>query len=197
VLRTFIILGFIGVSLYIILWFQALLHHDYYVTNTYIYFLIVWAVAIKIFIDRFPKVTNSIWAKLLFAAFLIYNIIYCEKEIDSRYNGWRNDSYKQYFQGLSDLKPKLREIGISRLDTVIVMGDETINGSLYMLDQKGWSNYGGHMNNLDSAKIEKAISSGAKYMITLDSTWEQKDFVKPFIHHQILTQDNYKVFLLR
>jgi hypothetical protein len=195
--RTFVILGTVGVILFILLWFQAQPIHDYYLTDTYILFLIVWAVSIKILLKRFPVVMKSVWMKVLFLGFLLYSIKYCEKEMNMRYNGWPNDSYNKYYRGLVELKPKMREIGISRFDTVIVMGDETINGSLYMLDQKGWSNYGGHMNNLDSAKIEKAISSGAKYMVTLDSTWEQKDFVKPFIHHQILTQDNYKVFLLR
>jgi hypothetical protein len=197
ILRAFIILCFVGVCLYIILWFQALLNHDYYVTNTYIYFLIVWAVAIKIFIDRFPKVTKSIWAKLVFSAFLIYNVWYCEKEINQRYNGWKNDFYKKSYQGLIDLKPELRKIGITRLDTVIVMGDETINGSLYLLDQKGWTNYGGFLNNKDSIMIERAIKSGAKYMILLDSGWVQKDFVKPFLYHQILQKDEYKVFQLK
>jgi len=31
----------------------------------------------------------------------------------------------------------------------------------------------------------------------LDSTWQEKDFVKPFIHHQILQKDAYKVFKLK
>jgi hypothetical protein len=197
VLKVFIILGFIGVLLYIILWFQALLYHDYYVTNTYIYFLITWACAIKILIDRFPKIAKSSWVKSVFILFILYNVWYCGKEIDLRYNGPRNDFYRNKYQGLSDLKPALRELGITRMDTFIVLGDETINGSLYLLDQKGWTNCGGFMNNMDSIKIKKAIHSGAKYMITLDSTWEQKDFVKPFTQHQIFTQDNYKVFQVK
>lgn len=197
VIRTFFILGFVGVSAYIILWFQALLHHDYYVINTYIYFLIVWAIAIKITIDRFPRVIKSIWVRIVFVVFLFYNLIYCEKEIDSRYNGWRNDSYKKYYAGLTELQPTLREAGITRMDTVIVLGDETINGSLYLLDQKGWTNYGGYMNNMDSIKIDRAIQSGAKYMILLDSTWQEKDFVKPFTKHHFVTKGIYKVFTLK
>jgi len=196
IIRTYFILATIGVILFILVWFQAQPNHDYYLTDTYILFLIVWAVAIKILLDKFPVVMKSVWVKVFFLGFLLYNIHYCEKEINLRYNGWPNDYFKKY-QSLVELKPKLREMGISRLDTVIVMGDETINGSLYLLDQKGWTNYGGHMNNLDSTKIDLAIKSGARYMILLDSIWQEKDFVKPFIHHQILQKDAYKVFKLK
>ena len=128
---------------------------------------------------------KSIWVKLIFLLFLGYNLVLCQKEIDSRYNGGRNDYFRENFQGLVDLKPKLREIGISRLDTVIVMGDVTINGSLYMLDQKGWSNYGGYMSNEDSVKIDRSIAHGAKYMILLDSVWQEKEFIKPYIKNKI------------
>ncbi len=195
--RVFIILLPIGVILFLALWFKAMPNHDYYLINTYVLFIISWAIAISLFIRMYPVITRSKLIRIGFVVFFIFNALHCKKEISIRYWGWWNDhEYNNNYKDLADLKPYLREAGVSREDRIIAMGDVTPNATLYMVDSKGWSNFGGTINNLDSARIARSISKGAKYMILLDSTWQSKDFVRPYTNNLLLEHRSVKVFQL-
>ena len=194
--KVFIVLLPLGVVMFLALWFQALPHHDYYLTNTYILLIITWAMAIKVLIKHYPRLSGSYIFRVFFVLFFAFNAHNTKSEISIRYWGWWNNGYLQTYEPLRELKPMIREAGVSRNDKIIAMGDEIPNSTLYLLDVKGWSNFGGHMNNLDSAGIAHAIQKGAKYMVLLDTTWINKDFVRPFIHDLLLEHKTIKVFNL-
>lgn len=194
--KVFIVLLPVGVLMFILLWFQALPNHDYYLTNTYILLIITWALAVKILIEHYARVSRSYLFRVLFIVFLAFNAQHTRTEISIRYWGWWNNEYLQKYEPLRDLKPILREAGVNREDRIIAMADEIPNSTLYLLDVKGWCNFGGHMNNLDSADISLSMQKGAKYMVLLDTTWTSKDFLRPFIHDLLLEHKTIKVFNL-
>jgi hypothetical protein len=194
--KAFVILLFIGVVAFLALWFQAMPNHDYYLTNSYILYLVTWAVAVKLLIRFKPRIPVSYIAKIIFLVFFVINLAHARKELQIRYWGWWNNTYNQVHQPLTGLKEKMREAGINRDDRVIVLGDGIPNASLYMIDSKGWTNFGGHMNNTDSTGISLAIESGAKYMVVLDTTWLNKDFVKPFATDLLIDHGSVQVFHL-
>lgn len=195
--RVFIVLLPIGVILFVVLWFQAMPNHDYYLTNSYILFVVTWGIALKVLNTHYPKVVKTYAIQSALTILLVFNAFYCKKELSDRYTGWWNTHYLTHYAPLIEMKPMLRELGISHNDTIIAMADDIPNATLYYLDVKGWSNYGGAMNNLDLIKVQKSIAAGAKYMVVLDSIWLQKDFVKPFTQHRLLEYKGIQVFQLK
>jgi uncharacterized membrane protein (UPF0136 family) len=196
IVKAFVILLLIGVTGFILLWFQAMPNHDYYLTNSYMLYLVTWAVAIKLLLRHKPAIVASNITKIVFLIFFIINVVHARKEVNIRYWGWWNTSYFQVYQPMEGLKEKMREAGISRDDRVIVMGEGMPNASLYTIDSKGWTNFGGHMNNTDSTGISLAIESGAKYMVMVDTTWLSKDFVQPFTNDLLIDHGSVQVFRL-
>ena len=84
------------------------------------------------------------------------------------------------------------------MDTAIFLGYVIPNASLYLTDMKGWPNFGGHMDNLDSLKMENVKAMGAKYMVVLDTaTWMNKDFMHYFTTNLVIEHQNIKVFQLK
>jgi hypothetical protein len=192
--KVFIIILPTGVIMFLALWFQALPHHDYYLTNTYILLIITWAMAIKVLIEHYPRVSGSYFFRILFVLLFAFNAQHTKEEISIRYWGWWNTGYLQKYEPLRELKPMLRDAGVNREDTIIAMGDEIPNSTLYLLDVKGWSNYGGHISTSDSTGLAHLIQKGAKYMVFLDTIWLNKDFVRPFTHDLLLEHKSIKVF---
>lgn len=196
--KTFVVLLPIGVLAFIALWFKAMPNHDYYLTNTYISFVVIWAIGIRLFVKLEMRPWLKYSLKVIIVALILGNAVHCKNEIETRYFHWWNNSYKQYYEPLRRMKPLLNDSGISRNDTVIILGDVNPNAGLYFLDVKGWSNYGGHMDNLDSTKMANVISMGAKYMVLLDTaTWQHKDFIQPYLNNELIDFENIKVYQLK
>lgn len=102
---------------------------------------------------------------------LLFNVYYAGKAVGNRYKGWRNTYHKEKID-LYSITPYLRKIGIKKSDTVIFIPDGS-NISLYLMNQKGWTQYtDARFNrgkpiryNIDSLGIRSSIDKGAKYLI--------------------------------
>ena len=186
-----IILAF-GVFSFLLLFYQVIAGHDYYWIDLFILLLMV-VVSFIVFLKNNSESAFK-WAKPLFAALLIFNVIYCEKKISQRYDGDNMNYYNQYIKDFSSMKTVNRQLGIKRDDLVISIPDGTINASLYLMDQKGWSTYGSDFENEEF--FRKRIEKGAKYLFVSDTTLLGKEYLAPFIKHKITQHRSIALFSL-
>jgi hypothetical protein len=79
--------------------------------------------------------------------------------------------------------PVLDSLGIGRDELVIFLDDITINGSLYLMGRKGYTNYGNDWS--DPATFERLIARGARYLMFAEDRWLEDPVVKPYLDRPI------------
>ncbi len=198
-----IVIIFIEEIVYVLFEFWALSDHDYYTIEMYILPILILISTFGILKKYYPKITTSLISKLAFSGFLLYNIYYAQSKTDERYNGWMSD-YDQT-KDLYTVTPYLRQIGITPNDTVISIPDVS-HVSLYLMNQKGWTEYlDSHFNigtptpyNHDSIGIQRSINKGAKYLILYgDGQLYSKPYLQSFCKVLIGRYRNISIFRLK
>lgn len=193
VYRFLLVVLSIGFLIQMMLWFQVLEGHDYYMINLVVVFVAVWA----IFLLQVSKVKSNF--KYLMHGFLLlfflYNVITCKERAEGRYNSWMNDMYNKNMKAFIDIEPWFEKWGIGKDDKVISIPDFTINGSLYFMNRKGYTEFGSDFSKAET--FYERIEQGAKYLIVNDSMVLFKEYLKPFIHKQIGEYENVLVFDIR
>jgi hypothetical protein len=185
-----------GVLLFCLLFFGALKDHDYYVINL---FIIVPVVLLGFFVllkDHVPVLFNSIIFKIILVVFLIHNVDFARRRIEGRYHpdGWQNSHYTRVTSHFREIRPFLDSIGITSDDKVLSLSDNSINITLYLMNQKGWTNYG---IESDSVKIREKVNLGAKYILTTDEATIQDNGVRPFVGEKLGRFRTIEVFEIR
>lgn len=173
---------FIGIVLFVILWFFAM-SHDYYYLNLMVLPVFILITLFSYIENHELNFSKSFSLKLFFLLFLIYNVNYAKNQLGYRYSNqcWYND-YDNY-KSLVNIKSYLKSIGVKPNDRIISLPDFTPNYSLYLMNQPGWTNFG-DLNN-DSISIQKNISVGAKYLIVTDENTNKFKYLKSFKYHQV------------
>lgn len=170
ILNLSILFIFLEAVVYILLQFWTFKDHDYYVIDLYILPVLIVIASFVILKKLSFSVFSSIYLKIVFAVFLAINIYHTQQQLEFRYNGEPNSYTKG--NDIYNITPYLREIGIAPTDTVISLPDEG-HVSLYLMNQKGWTDYtDARFNkgvpiryNQDSLGIQKSINNGASYLI--------------------------------
>ena len=183
----------IGAILYLMLFFQVVAGHDYYWINLYI--VLIVTITSFIFFLKKNFQPGYKWGKIIFAILLFFNVIYSKNMLHERYHGEYMEYYNLYIKDFKSMKDYNRKLGIRREDFVISIPEGTINTSLYLMDQKGWSAYGTNFEREEFFRTD--ISMGAKYLFVSDSTLLRKDYLKPFIKNKIGQYKSISVFDLR
>lgn len=208
------IICFIGMVSYIFLWFQAFDVHDYYLTNLIIFIPLITLTFFEFLKRNYPNIFHNNGLKIalsLMIAFLVTQTALknrlkydSRKYIDStlfiskaereqrEYYHW---AYGNNFKAFESIKPYLRSIGIVRTDKVICFTDESINISLYLMDQKGYTKYGYAIFS-DKDRVEFAISKGCKYLILRNDQLSIIDELQPFLINQIGQYQNINIYSL-
>ncbi len=161
---------FMQTIVYVLLQFWTFKDHDYYVIDMYILPILIVIGAFDTLKKQFQKVFSSLYLKLGFLLLLLPNIFYAHQQINARYEGWMNDYPEK--KDIYTITPYLRQIGVLPTDTVISIPDGS-HVSLYLMNQKGWTEYSDAkfnksqriFYNQDSAGIQSSIDKGAKYLI--------------------------------
>ena len=96
-------------------------------------------------------------------------------------------------QAFREISPYLRSIGINKNDRVISLSDVSINISLYLMNQKGWTNYG---INMDTNKIKEKIDLGGKYLFIYNDDNLKDQRLKSFINNKIGEFKGIKIYAL-
>lgn len=207
---------FLGAISFMILFFQGLDVHDYFLTNTLIFIPAVVITVLLAFQKSFPHYFHLKTIKILGAVVLVFLI---NKEmilVRSHYNPhdklvkynipllkreqgyW---DYKYYRLQLSDLQYQgmdkyLREIGIGYNDKVISVGDGTPNLTLSLMDVKGFTEYHYRNNYSEKAKIERMIELGAKYIV-INKHNELGEETKSFLGDKVGQYNDISIYSIK
>lgn len=192
VYRYFLIVLPTGAFFQLLLWFQVLDGHDYYMINLLVVFVAVWAIFIK-----HLKVFIPLPAKILYGLAVLFfalNVWTAHHRHNARYTGWMNDMYNN-MKALLEIEPQFRNWGISPEDKVISLPDMTINGSLVFMNRKGYTEFGSDLSNPET--YYSRIEHGAKYLIINDSTILSRSYLQPFLQNKIGEYKNIRVYNLQ
>ena len=211
-LSTVNLLLFIGVICFFLLFYQVFDIHDYYLINTLIFYLFTWFNFFT-FLQKHTKWFSSIIFKSITAAALLFLVFISSVHIRHRYDvndviaqagldyiskhdkkvlGWYQFDYDKNMKAFNTITPYLRELGINREDVVMVLGDQSINISLYNMDQIGFTNYCDVREYPN--QVELAKSFGAKYLFI--SEYKVLDFpqYQPYMNNKIGKYKNILIF---
>lgn len=203
----------IGSFAYAILWFKVWNVHDYYLFLFLLPLVFVFISLGNFLKNNFADVFNSWKAKTIFSVFLVINIWYCSNNMRMRYGittsdvplmstksemelwKWYDWNYDNTYKALETMEPYMRSLGISADDAVISIPDPSICITLYLMNQKGWTDYGSDFYNEDG--IAKKIKIGAKYLILNDTSYASKPSISPYTKNKIGQYKNVFIYDLR
>jgi hypothetical protein len=194
----FLLIQLIGSLLYIILWFAALDGHDYYFINLFIFPVVLLTSFLYLLKKHYSNIFNHFAFKSFAVFLLLIGISYSAINIRLRYNNhmafnkslanfyfgneqvdlWGYIAYTQKNDPRYTIENYNRTIGIKKEDLVVSLPDPSINISLVLMNQKGWTTFGGSAN--DSLKIENAREVGAKYLILKSEEMKNSQSLKVF-----------------
>ena len=190
----FMVLLGIGFLLFLMLFFQVFNHHDYYLINQLVFMLSIFTAFFYLLNHSFPKVFHSPVFRILLVLLLAYNVKVCAGNIHDRYYvEWLNPNNKETKE-LENITPYLRSLGIKRTDPMLVEDDLSFYITLYLMDQKGYTTFGGRFR--DSLEIRQAIGSGLKYLMVTDSSFLRWPYLQPFIKDRIGKLNKFYIFKL-
>ncbi len=184
----------VGFVLYLMLFFQVFNHHDYYLINQLIFMISIFTAFFYLLKYSFPKVFQSSIFRVLLVLLLAYNVNVCARNIHDRYYVHWLNPYTTETKGLENITPYLRSLGIKRTDPMLVEQDPSFDITLYFMDQKGYTTFGGHFR--DSLEIRQGIHSGLKYMLVTDSSLLRKPYLQPFIKDSVGKWNKFYIFKL-
>jgi hypothetical protein len=216
--RFFLYLGllvFLGCISLIILLYQALTIHDYYSTNSLIFIPLPLLAGLDILRQKYPELLKNLFLKIFAAAGLILllytgavtnhmkyntrdrlvktNFIVNKNEIVEmeKFNDW----FDSRFFALHSITPYLRQLRIQRTDRVFSIPDNSINITLYMMDQKGLDDF--FCPDISyGQKMHLVKELGCKYTI-INNTYICNDpGLAPYLTNQIGTYQNVNIYKL-
>lgn len=208
------ILLFFGVVFFFLLFYQVFDIHDYYLINTLIFYLFTW-VTFFYFLFKNTSIISSRWFSYSAVGVLVFLVFIGSVHTRHRYDtkdpiayagydylsqhdkdvfGWYQFDYQKNQQAYEDITPYLRSLGINRDDIVMVLGDVSINISLYNMDQVGFTNYC-DVHEFPN-QVELAKSFGAKYLFV--SEYKTNDFPEyvPYMKNEIGKFRNILIYSL-
>jgi hypothetical protein len=161
---VFTTLTFLGSVGYIILFFNQFKDHDYYFLTlipTIIFLVTNSFIAIK---NKYPKPVNSWISKLILITIVVLSLNFGREKLANRY-ATPDIIYSPIGIQLNGGEHYLKRNNIQPSETVIVIKDNTRNGSLYFLNRRGWT-------FADTTELAKssAIFSQSDYLILTDTT---------------------------
>jgi 4-amino-4-deoxy-L-arabinose transferase-like glycosyltransferase len=165
------VLTFIGGIGFSLLFYRSLKQHDYYQMNNLMIPLLVFFNFFLFLKQEAPRIFKSWITKgfvIIFLGFLVYkcNIFMAH----TYYGGWFYDyAITHYNNRYDEITPHLRSLGIERHDKVYCTYDPSINISLYLMDQKGFTDTDIlRLGRTFSQKVELFSQHGLKYVIVGD-----------------------------
>lgn len=201
----------IGSIIYFILWAPLMGIHDYYYIALLILFLGIILPFIWFIKTNHYVIFNSSILKKLVGIFLIFNFLYCVnviklKTLSEKGNyrmipnrefvnlmKWTNSDAKNNWKRFESMKPYISKIGIKKEDLIISLPDKSFNISLFLVGQKGWTDYLNYNNKED---IKNLINNGAKYLYISDKEILKKEYLKAFLSEQIGSYEGIEIFKL-
>lgn len=203
----------VGTVLYILFWFHALDNHDYYFINPTIT-LVALLVSFLWMVQRnWPGLLKDRWSHWAMSALLAFNVAYAAQNMQMRYDTsgsmtaddlWPiyHDAELAHWNALSywslenvvHIQSALRALGIHADDRVIFADDPTINASLVFMGNRGWTDYGNHLN--EPGWMDMLIANGAKYFLCVDPKWTWDQPTARYLYDLVGVVDGVSVYRL-
>ncbi len=165
----------IGSTIYFILFYSKFKDHDYYFITLIpgIIFLVINSfISIR---NRFPKIFNNIFVKLIMTGLLFLSLNYAHKKVTLRYS-LDDDKFGNIGMQLLNARDYVNGIGISNDAKFIVLKDYTPNGSLYFLNRRGWTLSDTSASQLK--EMQSYIEQGATHLVVTDHKYLQNSTIK-------------------
>lgn len=204
----------IGAMAYCVLWFNALLFHDYYFINPQFALLAPWVTFLWWMSRQHADTLNARWARSAMSVLVLFNLAYAANNMHMRYNEsgplmrssllplyhemelpyWNSITYGP-MRDLPTITPFLRERGVQEEDKVIFVDDGSINSALYLMGQPGFTRFGW---DLDTATTYRYLAAlGARYLVLSESSWEEKRWLWPYLRRPMGRHGSAQLFDLR
>jgi hypothetical protein len=191
---------FIEVIAFILLQFWTFADHDYYTIGLYIFPVLLTLASFYLLKMNYAKLFESRYMKIAVGILLVFNVFYAKGEINMRYHSWWNDIEK--YKDVYSLEPYLRQLGINPTDTVVSIPDYC-HATLYLMNQKGWTEYteanfnkgARYKYNSDSTGIADSKTKGANYLIVngINNLYE-KEYLQHFSYKLLGRYKNVLIF---
>ncbi|MES2588453.1 MAG: glycosyltransferase family 39 protein [Bacteroidota bacterium] len=185
---------FIGSLSFFVLFYAQFKDHDYYFITLIpiIIFLITNAfISLK---NRFPKISSSIFTKLILSLICVLSLVCVEKKLTERYHQ-KGDEFAQIGVILKDKKDLLSSLKIPQKAKFIVVTDLTPNGGLYFLKRAGWNIK--DTSDLSVDEFHSYLKRGADYVLFTNKEHSKN---KKFITKEmdlILSEKEISVFKVK
>lgn len=177
------------------LFFEALRDHDYYTLDQVILVPLVIVIPLLAFGGNSRLLTAKWPFQLVMFAMLVHGTDFARRRVGDRYKGWMNHEYLEQHEPLGRMAHTLRHLGINPEARVVCVPDISFNRSLYLLDRKGWTDFGGLISD-DPEHMRKCIALGARFLLTTSDSVLIKPGISPFISRPLGTFENVRVFSL-
>lgn len=161
------LIGGIGFSL---LFYRSLRNHDYYQMNNLVVPLLIVINFLLFMKENYLFVFRSWVTKSVLTLLILFLVISCRSLMTQHYyEGWFEWNAKvQYNNRYNDITPYLRSLGIDRYDKVYCTPDPSINISLNLMDQKGFTDFF-RKNETFSEKLQFFADYGLQYVVVGDT----------------------------
>jgi hypothetical protein len=207
----------LGLFSFFILFFKVFDVHDYYLSN--------WVIIIPISIISLFLIWQSVkasvfklkWVNITLAFLFVHSMYYGAaltrakcfsddffsneyftfKQVSRLYLNWTHFQYQSTIKSCETVEPYLRSIGIKPMDKVISIPDQSINISLVLMNQIGFTDYGyGHL--VGKEKVDYFIARGAKYLIINDTSIINKQpYLELFTKTKIGSYKNINIYKIK
>jgi hypothetical protein len=187
----------LGLTFFICYFWKGFIEQQYYLVNLIIFPVITILLAYTVFSER-VKISRLkyIFYSLAFVSTLL--VIYHSKNMYKCYykGGWRHQKLDEVYY-TNNLESQLNLVGIKKTDKIISLSDGTPNGTLSMLNRRGWSSYTfSKQKGINKDDIELKIKQGAGFIVINDTSLLSNEAIKNYLHHKIGSYKNlyfYKI----
>ena len=205
---------FLGVVAYLLLFYKAFSVHDYYLTNLLIFVPLPFIAMLEMLRRNYSRIFKLLPLKILVLCgvlLLMYetsvvnrmkystdDMIVKSNLIVDNYavNIWTGIhlEYANRFKAFETITPYLRSLGIERTDRVLSLPEGSINISLYLMDQKGYSGFG-YDNIPFDQRMKFYTDHGVKFLV-IDSVLNTQDYLLPYLNNKMGDYKNISVYSL-
>ncbi|MBN1339460.1 MAG: glycosyltransferase family 39 protein [Bacteroidales bacterium] len=184
-----------GLLAFVILFFNPLKDHDYYTVNLFILAPVTMLGFFLVMKAKFRKIYDSPVFRILLVALLIHSADFARRRMEARYDRevWYNQDYYNYVHAFTEIEPCFEEKGIRKEDRVLNLSDQSINITLYIMDRKGWTNFGLHQ---DSMMVKEKIGMGAKFLFLDNNAPFDEGQLRPFLKKPVGRFRNIDIYAL-
>ena len=206
---------FLEIVAFVLLWYNNLNVHDYYLLDFYLFIPILFFTFFTFLQKNKSKLIESPFFKIFLLFLLIVSfcfgtaktrIKYFDQNTfvaqnfisndENKFWDWQKWNYKNNFKAFETIRPFIKKIGIKRNDLVLSIPDLSPNITLYFMDVKGYSSLYNEARPF-KIQIEESIKKGVKYLIINDHSIYSDTSISPYLRNKIGTFENIDIYSLK